>query len=68
MTVTGEQANADRIASGHQPIAVMLDLVDPIGSGGWPIGGRRKAGFDIADRSATSRHSGRWWGLRVGLC
>jgi hypothetical protein len=45
MAVAGEQANADRVSPGHQPIAVVFDLVDPIGTRGRAVGGRRKAGF-----------------------
>ena len=33
MAVTGEQPDADRIAPGHQAIAVVLDLVNPVRAG-----------------------------------
>jgi hypothetical protein len=55
-TVSGEQANANRIAAGHQPIAVVLNLVDPIGSGGRLVGGGWKAGFDKTGRG-TLQHA-----------
>jgi hypothetical protein len=39
VTVAWEQANAERVAASHQSIAVVLDLMDPIGTGrrlvGW---------------------------------
>src|SRR3981081_1176751 len=34
----GEQTDADRVAPAHQPMAVMLDLVDRIGAGRWLSG------------------------------
>jgi hypothetical protein len=34
VTVAGKQANADRIAARNQLIAVVLDLVNPIGTDG----------------------------------
>ena len=30
VAVAGEQPDADRIAAGHQPIAVVLDFVNPV--------------------------------------
>jgi hypothetical protein len=47
---------ANGVTSLH-PIAVMLNLVDPIGSGGWAFSRRWKAGFDKAGRS-TLQHAG----------
>jgi hypothetical protein len=57
VTVAGEQANAHWVTTRHHPIAVMLNLVDPIGSGGWAFSRRWKAGFDKAGRS-TLQHAG----------
>jgi hypothetical protein len=56
VAAAGEQANANRIATRHQPIAVMLNLVDPIGTGRRLVGGGWKAGFDKAGRS-TLQHA-----------
>jgi hypothetical protein len=57
VTAASEQADADGVTASHQPIAVMLNLVDPIGSGGWAFSRRWKAGFDKAGRS-TLQHAG----------
>ena len=54
MTVADEEANGDRIASGHQPIAIVLDLMDPIGTGRRTFG---SAGLDEAGRGATLQHT-----------
>ena len=35
----GDQPDAHGIAAGHQPEAVVLDLVNPVGPGGRTIGG-----------------------------
>jgi len=35
----------DRVSAGHQSIAVVLDLVDPIGSGWRPVGEGWEAGL-----------------------
>ncbi len=48
MPVLGQQPDADRqgIASGHQPIAIVLDFVNPVRPG-WRLLARRwQAGFD----------------------
>ena len=44
----GNQPDANGIATGHEPIAVVLDLVNPVGAGRGLVGGRRKAGLDEA--------------------
>jgi hypothetical protein len=51
VTVAGEQADADGIAASHQPIAVVLDLVHPIGAGRRADGGGWKAGLNEAGRT-----------------
>jgi hypothetical protein len=56
VTVAGDQTNADRVSAGHQPIAVVLDLVDPIWSEGWALSRVWKAGFDKAGRG-TLQHA-----------
>jgi hypothetical protein len=33
VAVARKQANADRVATSHQSVAVVFDLVDPIGTG-----------------------------------
>src|SRR6266852_2103902 len=45
VAVAGEQADAGRVAAGHQPIAVVLDLVNPVRAARWSFGGGRKAGL-----------------------
>ena len=58
VAVAGKQADADGIAPGHQPIAVVLDLVDPIGAGRGLVGGRRQARLNIASRAERIRKIG----------
>jgi hypothetical protein len=50
MPVAGEQADSNGVAPRHEPITVVLDLVDPIGPGGWAIGGGWQAGLDKLGR------------------
>ena len=50
----GDQPDADRIAAGHQPVAVVLDLVNPVGAGRRSVGGRREAGLD---EGGSTQHS-----------
>jgi hypothetical protein len=59
VTVAGDQTNADRVSAGHQPIAVVLDLVDPIGSGWRPVGGGWEAGlYEAGGRlTRTQQHA-----------
>jgi hypothetical protein len=42
----GNQPDAHGIAPGHQPEAVVLDLVNPVGAGRRLVGGGREAGLD----------------------
>jgi hypothetical protein len=42
----GDQLDAHGVAPDHQPIAVMLDLVNPVGARGRLGGGGREAGLD----------------------
>ena len=44
----GDQPDADGVAPGHEPKAVVLDLVNPVGAGRGLVGGGREAGFDEA--------------------
>ena len=44
----GDQPDAHGIAPGHQPVAVVLDLVNPVGAGRGLVGGGWEAGFDEA--------------------
>jgi len=46
--VAGEAADPRVIPANHQPIAVMLDFVDPQRAGRWPRHPRRLAGCDEA--------------------
>jgi hypothetical protein len=46
VTPAGDQPDANGIAPGHQPVAVVLDLVNPVGAGRGLVGGGRKAGLD----------------------
>jgi hypothetical protein len=48
IAVLGDEPDAHGIAAGHQPEAVVLDLVNPIGAGRRLVGGGREAGFDEA--------------------
>ena len=42
----GDQPDAHRVAPGHEPVAVVLDLVDPIGARGRTVGRGWEAGLD----------------------
>ena len=44
----GNQPDADGIASRHEPIAVVLDLVNPVGAGRGLVGWGWEAGFNEA--------------------
>ena len=49
MAVAGQQADAHRIAAGHQPVAIMLDLVNPVGpNGGLSAGDSRQGSIKPA--------------------
>ena len=43
-----DQPDAHRVAAGHQPIAVVLDLVNPVGAGRGLAGWGWEAGVDEA--------------------
>jgi hypothetical protein len=53
MAVAGEAADARAIPAHHQPIAVVLDLVNPERAGRWLGHLRRQARFDETGRTAT---------------
>ena len=44
----GDQPDAHRVAPGHEPEAVVLDLVNPVGAGRGLVGWGGEAGFDKA--------------------
>ncbi|SIO47391.1 Integrase core domain-containing protein [Bradyrhizobium erythrophlei] len=46
VTIAGEAADARAIPAHHQPVAVVLDFVDPERAGRWPRHLRRQARFD----------------------
>src|SRR4051812_16361550 len=48
VAVAGDKADTQGIAAGHQPEAVVLDLVNPVGAGRRLVGGGRQAGLDEA--------------------
>ena len=45
----GQQSDAHGIAPGHQPIAVVFDLVNPVRARRWFVGGRWEAGCGYAN-------------------
>ena len=45
---TPERTSEPRVAPSHQPIAVVLDLVNPVGAGRRLVGGGRQAWFNEA--------------------
>ena len=45
---TPERTSEPRVAPSHQPIAVVLDLVNPVRAGRGLVGGRWEARFDEA--------------------
>jgi hypothetical protein len=53
MPVAGEQPHASGITARHQPVAVMLDFVNPVRAGRRSVGCRWEAGFDEAGRQQT---------------
>jgi hypothetical protein len=54
--VAGEQPDAHGIPACHQPIAVVLDLVDPVRPGRRALGSRGQARLD----EAAARRRGRY--------
>jgi hypothetical protein len=59
VTVASEAADALAIPAHHQPVAVMLDFVDPQRAGRWPRRLRRLARFDEAGGTPPLRDHGR---------
>ena len=45
---TGDKPDADRVPTRHEPEAVVLDLVNPVGAGRGLVGWGRETGFDEA--------------------
>src|SRR5437868_5309908 len=45
---SGNQTDADRVAQGHEPEPIMLDLMNPVGAGRGLVGCGWQAGFDEA--------------------
>jgi len=46
MAPSGDQSDARRIPARHEPVAVVLDLVNPVGAGRWLVGWGWQARFD----------------------
>ena len=46
MAVAGQQPDANGITAGHKPVAVMFDLVNPVGTGRGLVGRGWEAGLD----------------------
>jgi hypothetical protein len=63
--VAGEAADPRVIPANHQPVAVMLDFVDPQRAGGWPRHLRRLARFDEAGRTPPLDHGEKDSGLAL---
>ena len=56
IALAGDEPDADGIATGHEPKAVVLDLVNPIGPGRGPVrGGRRQGSMKLARSAARLR-------------
>ena len=51
----GDQPDAHGVAAGHQPVAVVLDLMNPVGAGRGLVGGDGRQGSMKLARSAASR-------------
>ena len=49
-----QQAHAGRVSACHEAVAVVLDLVDPVGAGRRLLGAGREAGFDEARRGSRA--------------
>jgi hypothetical protein len=60
ITVSGHEPDARRIAPGHHPIAVVLELVNPFRTHGRLVGGGWQARFDEPDGGAQTREHGRF--------
>src|SRR6476620_11644213 len=57
-----QQPDAHRIAPGHERVAVVLDLVNPVCTGWGLVGGRRQAGSDEAGWAGSSTRAQRGHG------
>jgi hypothetical protein len=55
VAVASDQADAHGVAPGHEPEAIVLDLVNPAGPGGRPVGWGRQSGSMMRARSADRR-------------
>ena len=60
MTMARKQPNANRIATRHQPIAVVFDLVDPFWTRGWLVGGYGKARLNEAVGRRAGQHGAKY--------
>ena len=63
-----DQPDANGITPGHEPVAVVLDLVNQIGTKGRTVAGRWEAGFDNATRDMGASQGGVLDGLQAALC
>jgi hypothetical protein len=58
MSVASEKPHASGPAPRQQPKAVMLDLVNPVVAGWWPLDGARQARFDkVGEGPQTPQHA-----------
>ena len=58
MAFAGEAADARAVPAHHQPVAIVLDLMDPQRAGRWPGHLRRLARFDEAGETPPLRDHG----------
>lgn len=56
MTVAGEQANADGVSAGQEPIPIVLDFVNPVRADRWSLGRGWKTGLNEAGGASTLQH------------
>ena len=66
VAVPGEQANSYRIAPGHQAIAVVLDLVNPVRPRRRLVGGRWEARFNEAGGDGPGERIQRGHARKIG--
>ena len=55
VALAGDEPDAHGVPPGHEPEAVALDLVGPVGAGGRLVGWGRQTGFMKRARSAARR-------------
>ena len=55
VALAGDQPDAHGVAPGHKPVAIVLDLVNPVGAGRRLLGWGREAGLDEARPVAARR-------------